>query len=62
VPFYAAVPSPTIDWTIDDGAAIPIEDRAGDEVRSIAGRDDTGTPTRVASPAARRPSPTRPST
>jgi methylthioribose-1-phosphate isomerase len=47
VPFYAAVPSPTIDWTIEDGAAIPIEDRAGDEVRSIAGRDATGKPTRV---------------
>ena len=47
VPFYAAVPSPTIDWTIDDGAAIPIEDRAGDEVRSIAGRDPNGMPTRV---------------
>ncbi len=47
VPFYVAVPSPTIDWTIDDGAAIPIEDRAGDEVRIVTGRDDAGAPTRV---------------
>ena len=47
VPFYAAVPSPTIDWTMDDGAAIPIEDRAGDEVRHVTGRDAAGTPARV---------------
>ena len=25
VPFYVALPSPTIDWAIDDGSAIPIE-------------------------------------
>jgi methylthioribose-1-phosphate isomerase len=38
VPFYAAVPSPTIDWTIDDGiASIPIEERAADEVLEVAG-------------------------
>ncbi|MGE5161369.1 MAG: S-methyl-5-thioribose-1-phosphate isomerase [Betaproteobacteria bacterium] len=38
VPFYAAVPSPTIDWTIDDGLAdIPIEERAAIEVREVAG-------------------------
>jgi methylthioribose-1-phosphate isomerase len=40
VPFYAAVPSPTIDWTIDDGlAGIPIEERAASEVREVAGLD-----------------------
>jgi len=40
VPFYAAVPSPTIDWTIDDGlAGIPIEKRAAGEVREVAGLD-----------------------
>ena len=38
VPFYAAVPSPTIDWSIDDGVAgIPIEERSADEVRQVAG-------------------------
>jgi len=40
VPFYAAVPSPTIDWTIDDGlTGIPIEERAADELREVAGLD-----------------------
>jgi len=43
VPFYAAVPSPTIDWTIEDGAAsIPIEERDADEVREVAGLDPEG--------------------
>jgi methylthioribose-1-phosphate isomerase len=43
VPFYAAVPSPTIDWTIDDGvASIPIEERDASEVRSVAGLDAQG--------------------
>jgi methylthioribose-1-phosphate isomerase len=31
------VPSPSIDWTLDDGKQIPIEERSGDEVRFIAG-------------------------
>jgi methylthioribose-1-phosphate isomerase len=40
VPFYAAVPSPTIDWSIGDALAeIPIEERDGDEVRRVAGRE-----------------------
>jgi methylthioribose-1-phosphate isomerase len=60
VPFYAAVPSPTIDWTINDAlAAIPIEDRAGAEVRMVRGRagsavqevEIAGTDTPVANPA-----------
>ena len=39
VPFYAAVPSPTIDWTIEDGLReIPIEERDAAEVASISGR------------------------
>jgi methylthioribose-1-phosphate isomerase len=38
VPFYVAAPSPSIDWTIANGAEIPIEERSGDEVRSITGR------------------------
>ena len=39
VPFYVALPSTTIDWTIDDGIAdIPIEERDPDEVRRIYGR------------------------
>jgi methylthioribose-1-phosphate isomerase len=43
VPFYAAVPSPTIDWTLDDAASgIEIEERSGDEVRRVHGRDAQG--------------------
>jgi methylthioribose-1-phosphate isomerase len=38
VPFYVAAPSPSIDWTIASGADIPIEERSGDEVRTISGR------------------------
>ena len=33
VPFYVALPSPTIDWRIEDGLnEIPIEERSADEV------------------------------
>ncbi|HVE48668.1 MAG TPA: S-methyl-5-thioribose-1-phosphate isomerase [Casimicrobiaceae bacterium] len=42
VPFYVALPSPTIDWQIDSGDAIPIESREADEVLKIAGRDEFG--------------------
>jgi methylthioribose-1-phosphate isomerase len=42
VPFYVALPSPTIDWTIDDGARIPIEERDPREVTHIAGWTDAG--------------------
>lgn len=43
VPFYVALPSPTIDWTVSDGVAeIPIEDRSPREVTHIQGRDPAG--------------------
>ena len=43
VPFYVALPSPTIDFTIDDGLRqIPIEQRAADEVASMTGRTADG--------------------
>ena len=42
VPFYVAVPSPTIDWAAPSGDAIPIETRSGDEVLKIAGRASGG--------------------
>ncbi|MCU0940506.1 MAG: S-methyl-5-thioribose-1-phosphate isomerase, partial [Burkholderiaceae bacterium] len=48
VPFYAAVPSPTIDWSLDDPGAIPIEDRDGAEVRCVHGLDAAGRPSTVA--------------
>src|SRR5262249_48535293 len=37
VPFYVAVPSSSIDWTLDDGAQIPIEERGALEVSHVAG-------------------------
>ncbi len=37
VPFYVALPSPTIDWDLNDGREIPIEQRAADEVHFING-------------------------
>jgi len=44
VPFYVALPSTTIDWTVEDGRAeIPIEQRDGDEVAVIRGRAGDGT-------------------
>ena len=42
VPFYAAVPSPTIDWSLQDGSLVPIEERAGDEVRQLTGVNERG--------------------
>ena len=43
VPFYVALPSPTIDWSIGDGIAeIPIEERDPAEVTAIAGVTDAG--------------------
>lgn len=43
VPFYVALPSPTIDWSVDDGLkTIPIEQRSGDEVSFVQGRTASG--------------------
>ena len=43
VPFYVALPSPTIDFTIEDGIAdIPIEERSGEEVARMSGKTDAG--------------------
>jgi methylthioribose-1-phosphate isomerase len=44
VPFWVAMPSSTIDWTVADGVAdIPIEERAGAEVTDMTGRLADGT-------------------
>ena len=49
VPFYAAVPGPTIDWSIDDALSeIPIEERSADEIRFVHGRNESGDAARVA--------------
>src|SRR6202048_3994168 len=42
IPFYIALPSPTIDWEIESGAAIPIERRDDREVTHIEGWTDEG--------------------
>jgi len=43
VPFYVALPSPTIDFTVVDGIAeIPIEQRGADEVTMMTGRTADG--------------------
>jgi methylthioribose-1-phosphate isomerase len=43
VPFYVALPSPTIDFSIDDGITqIPIEQRSADEVATMTGRTADG--------------------
>ena len=51
VPFYAAVPSPTIDWGIANGLRdIPIEERSSEEVLVVRGQgaDDRVTQVRTA--------------
>ena len=48
VPFYVALPSPTLDPTLPDGSAIPIELRGIDEDVSVTGRDSYGQSTTVA--------------
>ncbi|MDX1486410.1 MAG: S-methyl-5-thioribose-1-phosphate isomerase [Alphaproteobacteria bacterium] len=42
VPFYVALPGPTIDWKAGTGAAIPIEQRDAREVTHIRGLDRDG--------------------
>jgi methylthioribose-1-phosphate isomerase len=47
VPFYVALPSATIDWTLESGRDIPIEERSQDEVLKMAGRLPDGSVTVV---------------
>jgi methylthioribose-1-phosphate isomerase len=43
VPFYVALPSPTIDFKVADGVSeIPIEERSADEVATMTGRAADG--------------------
>src|SRR5205807_1472968 len=43
VPFYVALPSPTIDFAVCDGVAdVPIEERDGEEVSTVTGRTADG--------------------
>ena len=38
IPFLVALPGTTIDWSLTDGSAIPIEQRGGEEVTRMTGR------------------------
>jgi methylthioribose-1-phosphate isomerase len=42
VPFYAAQPLSTIDWSLDQGGDIPIEERSAMELTHITGRTASG--------------------
>jgi methylthioribose-1-phosphate isomerase len=42
IPFYVALPSPSIDWEIESGAAIPIERRDSREVTHVEGWTEDG--------------------
>ncbi len=42
VPFYVSLPGSTIDWTLDDGMDIPIEERSQDEVLWVPGKTKDG--------------------
>ena len=48
VPFYAALPTSTIDWALDDGVRqIPIEERSARELTHVRGRAADGTSVEV---------------
>jgi methylthioribose-1-phosphate isomerase len=48
IPFYVALPSPTIDWTVRDGVMeIPIEQRSEEEISYVHGLDTAGLKSQV---------------
>mgnify|MGYP000032073537 CR=1 FL=1 len=42
VPFYVALPGPTIDWRLSSGTDIPIEERDGREITHLTGKSPSG--------------------
>ncbi len=42
IPFYVALPHTTIDWTLQNGFEIPIEERGAEEVTQMTGRTSEG--------------------
>ena len=42
IPFYAALPLSTIDWSLDQGGDIPIEERSSTELTHITGLSPSG--------------------
>ncbi len=59
VPFYVALPHSTIDWSLDDGRLIPIEERSPAEVLTMPGRlpDGSVVTVDIAAPGARAANP-----
>ncbi len=55
VPFYVAAPASSIDWSLDDGMKeIKIEERSGEEVTQVIGRNEGGVQAvEIAPPGAR---------
>ena len=47
LPFYVAVPSPTIDWSLNDEMNVPVEERSVDEISQLFGLDADGGVTSV---------------
>ncbi|MBW3566247.1 MAG: S-methyl-5-thioribose-1-phosphate isomerase [Acidobacteria bacterium] len=47
IPFYVAMPTSTLDPSIANGDAIPIEERSPDEITHLSGIDDEGTIRRI---------------
>jgi methylthioribose-1-phosphate isomerase len=42
LPFYVALPSSSIDWSVEGGSAIPIEERSARELTHMTGMSETG--------------------
>jgi len=42
IPFYVALPGSTVDWRLEKGLDIPIEERSADEVTTSQGMDQEG--------------------
>jgi methylthioribose-1-phosphate isomerase len=59
VPFHVACPHSTIDWTLDSGAAIPIEERSEAEVTDMTGQlaDGSIARMRIANPGSKAANP-----
>jgi methylthioribose-1-phosphate isomerase len=55
VPFYAALPVSTIDWSLGEGGEIPIEERSAAEVTHVTGRTEEGAVATVRVVAERSP-------
>ncbi len=51
IPFYVAAPTSTIDLALPTGDSIPIEERSGDEVRTVFGHPVAAADVKVRNPA-----------